>query len=973
MDRREVLRRIIPWDIGGYCSIHWQWPGAKGFSGHCCASLDEAIAFINTLPKGVNCYICMGRHDGERKRAHIRALQSLYTDVDVVDNGSGEIVHPVIPHLVCVFCQRIGIPNPTFMIASGSGGVHPYWCNIGPLTVDQWQPYADALKAAILKFDWQRVCDFITNGAKLKPVKIKVDAFVTADSTRVLRLLGSENQKHNPPRPVLLVRSSSTCVDYDFTKDFTKLKEKVVREPEGFVLGEGIDTNKVGPVPFAPIREGCAWLRVAHETGGRDYNEPQWHLTTLSAVFMEGGHELAHAFGSQHPGYSYESTEEKWERKCKEHDEKGVGWPSCKSIEAAGSKECKACPHFAKGKSPHHLALDVIHEREDEQLLKELDAERPKELSLPKDYVVNKKTGYICDVAQKYNKKGQPIGPKYLLELFLCEVHDPIASIINGLQGVSYEIKSGKNPPVRVFTPMGGFEPKKLAENGINNRSENGKKTMKFGESWIETLHRLKASRDLSELGWRYEDGKICGFVYGGTFTRTDGTTTSSGLNTEDHVLKWYQPSGGKEPWYRAAKLLTDRKRVELDVILAVGFAAPLMIFAGTIYGGMLSIWGEAGTSKSTAQQLACAVWAHPKFGRETLNSTSKSVLNKLGMLKNLPAYWDDIQDEVRQEHLFQAMFINAQGLEGGRLTTNIEQRERKQWHTFMVACSNASFVEYVIKKQPSTTAGIRRVLEFEINRIPNEPGLIDNVDAINIYGELEYNYGRVGYEYARLLATEHEQIRTMVIETVKRFRSKVGGKAEETYWWGMAGVLVAGSHMALRMGVDIDPVRIEDFLVDVFVKNRQLRDREATEGGSQDNTWNALVGFLINFIGKGHSIRRSISLRHGGQPISEVPKPPREGCPLYIDIIEGENKLRISKKAFRKYLNDQQIQPRQVITGLERHYGAKVDNFKATLGSGTQWAVAQEDVIEIPITGPLMELMRQAEDDEPTFGGSPA
>jgi len=940
-------------------------------------------AFLANFPPGANVYFCMGCHDGERKRSHIKYLLSAYMDVDVHDDVSGQIAHPVVGLLVIQFCLTYGLPTPTYIVASGSGGVHVYWCSHIALTLEQWQPFADALRWAIQDFDWQSwfvkgICKYnLKENKDLRSIEIKVDAFVTTDPTRVLRVPGYDNQKHDPPRPTGIIHSCCTRRQYDFAEIFAKLKERVLdatskiaaKDAAGPALGEAVETHKVGPVPFAPIKEGCAFLRTAYETGGKAYTEPMWHMTTLCAVFMENGNELAHKFGNAHPGYSYESTENKWERKCRERDDKGVGWPSCKAISDCGSGDCQSCPHFAKGKTPLHLALDALREREDQQLLDELDADRPEELNLPRGYARSKKTGYVCSIGQKYNRKQQPIGPKYLSELFLGEISDPIAQTVHGMQGVSFFERSGKNPFVRKFVGTGEFEPDKLKKMGINNRSKNGKQMTEFGESWIDKMHRLKETRDLTSLGWRYEGGQITGFVYGGTYFKADGTTASSGLNSEDNVLKWYQPVGEKEHWYNAAKLLTDRNRVELDTLLCVGFAAPLMAFAGTVYGGMLSIWGEAGTSKSTAQQLACAVWAHPKQGRESINSTSKSVLNKLGMVKNIPAYWDDIQDESRQEQLFQAMFVHTEGLEGSRLNTNVEQRARGEWQTLMVACSNASFADYVVRKQPSTTAGLRRVLEYEINKDPNETGLANEYDAVKVYAKLEHNYGAVGYGYAQILAIEYVQIEAMVDEKIKRFQARVKGTAEETYWWGIAGVLVAGAVMAQRMGVEVDPARIEDFLVDVFYKNRNLRNREATEGGSKNHTWNALLHFIKfasirNVIitdifsgmgGRQAKVRNEQQLRYLGRG------------PLFYHVATEEQKIRLSKREFRKYLSDQKIEPRQVIVGLERHYGARIDQYKATLGGGTHWAIGQEDVIELPIPeGLLVELLNGVDDPSP-------
>ena len=104
----------------------------------------------------------------------------------------------------------------------------------------------------------------------------------------------------------------------------------------------------------------------------------------------------------------------------------------------------------------------------------------------------------------------------------------------------------------------------------------------------------------------------------------------------------------------------------------------------------------------------------------------------------------------------------------------------RLEWQTLLTACSNASFVEFLAKKQKSTTAGMRRVLEFEYNKQPNEPGIVDATDASKIFSQLEHNYGMIGVEYARMLATEHRTIDVMVSNTIKKFAASVDGTGDE-------------------------------------------------------------------------------------------------------------------------------------------------------------------------------------------------
>ena len=72
------------------------------------------------------------------------------------------------------------------------------------------------------------------------------------------------------------------------------------------------------PLPLEPIVKGCAFIRDALATGGKDYSQPMWNLTTLAATFMENGHELAHRMGREHLGYDTGSTDELWTRKHRE-------------------------------------------------------------------------------------------------------------------------------------------------------------------------------------------------------------------------------------------------------------------------------------------------------------------------------------------------------------------------------------------------------------------------------------------------------------------------------------------------------------------------------------------------------------------------------------------------------------------------------------------------------------------------------
>ena len=281
-------------------------------------------------------------------------------------------------------------------------------------------------------------------------------------------------------------------------------------------------------------------------------------------------------------------------------------------------------------------------------------------------------------------------------------------------------------------------------------------------------------------------------------------------------------------------------------------------------------------------------------------------------------------------------MFVTAEGAEGGRLNPDASYKARLEWQTLMVACSNASFVEYLIKKQKSTTAGMRRVFEFEYNKGEPEPGMVNAVDASRTFQQLEHNFGCIGVEYAKLLASEHRDINVLVGETTNRFSQKVQGTGDESYWWGICGVLIAGATLANQLGADIDVEAMEEFLVQTFLHNRKIRSIEGTEGGSYENTETALTAFLNHFVGSGNAIFVDQMYENRYIPVHHI-FGPGLGKPIYVQIARDERKLVFSKRAFREFLNKNEIQPRQVFNGLVKFFRAKES--RLTLGAGTVYA----------------------------------
>src|SRR5262249_12346866 len=102
--------------------------------------------------------------------------------------------------------------------------------------------------------------------------------------------------------------------------------------------------------------------------GGRDQTEPLWRDALRAGMFLEDGEKLIHEFSNQHAGYDPVATEAKFDRARQDKEDKGLGWPRCRTIHDDGSTQCETCPHLTKDKSPLNLVLQWERERRAEQI-----------------------------------------------------------------------------------------------------------------------------------------------------------------------------------------------------------------------------------------------------------------------------------------------------------------------------------------------------------------------------------------------------------------------------------------------------------------------------------------------------------------------------------------------------------------------------------------------------------------------------
>ena len=378
----DFLARVLPWaapGAAGFINLHWTFPANKGMGGRPFTTLVDFMAYIDTAKNRSatikDIYFCLSMQEktgptkngyatAYRNRDNVAGLKAVWLDLDVKPSAYKTTVEAL--DALFEFCQTTGFPKPTAIVLSGSGGCHVYWISDRILTVEEWTSYAQGLKNL-----------GVERG-------LKADYACTIDSVRVLRVPGTFNHKTNPPTPVTLrllapndinfevelgrFRATAQVLPFRKPKDDWQCFDPAVFSKQApDPLYPSVDTEEYrlaigtphGHEPLAPepMLEQCPMMADALKTGGRDVNQGLWMLQVLATTFCHNGREVAHRISKGYRAYTAAETDEMFDRKETEQADRNLGWPTCRSFENFGSKQCALCPHKDKIKSPLNLAL----------------------------------------------------------------------------------------------------------------------------------------------------------------------------------------------------------------------------------------------------------------------------------------------------------------------------------------------------------------------------------------------------------------------------------------------------------------------------------------------------------------------------------------------------------------------------------------------------------------------------------------
>jgi hypothetical protein len=840
-----------------------------------------------------------------RQLPNLVSLKSVWLDIDVKKDAYATTAEAAMA--LNTFVVSAGLPRPTMIVKSGSGGLHVYWCVSENMPVEAWRPLAHGLRDAAL-----------ANGLKFDPQ-------VTSNAAGVLRVPTSLNWKTGTPAPVqLLVTADERFPVYTYAQ-LTNVLSAYVGSLAGVKVGTGTGRSSnftagvnasAPPIALDDVAAVCPLTDDTLKRGGSGDPEPLWNLLMMLASFTDDPITDAHRLSNGDARYSQAETDRKIQEKINARaNNPAIGWPSCSSF-APLNPHCRTCPFNGQGKSPLNFAARTQHAP-------------PGATPQQGDTLVP--APYWRDVrGHVYRTYTDPNGSQATIDLLNQDIIDANIDEVNNqlvfkttLMGKQAWVTVPSGATAQVATVIGHLG--KAPSGGIAVPAKLHQKVRDFVVAWITHLQAQRKTITVSGYGWS-DDMK--------TFTFGEKMFTPTGVE-RSYMNKTFDPrfreSGDLKPWQDAMALVYGKHA--LEIVVASSFAAPLTALLGST-SSVLSIYSAAsGVGKSTAMRLAQAVWGHPISGMSSLDDTVNSVKKKISDLKSLPAYWDELLTADATEKVVDLVFSFTQGKAKSRLTQNSEQMEANAFITMFAIASNHGVGSRLYSDTSGTEAGGLRIFEVEANAHPMTHSL---QDANQLLGKLAQNFGAAGTIFAEKLIADRANVEKVLQVVASQLDADHTFNQKERYWRSTMVVVLAGACLANRYGLATFDIKgIQARLGDELNRQRARLVSKAHVTMSHHNSVLDLLNELQGELHGKHLVTTDIVPIGAGRPrnIQVIDTDVSRLQGAWMQVGEQDGRIRIVSKKFDKWCLDNRQNPDNVLKLLRNHYDVQTGQF--TIGAG--------------------------------------
>jgi len=884
---------------------------------------------------------CAAYSTTRRTQGSVRALSALWLDVDAgPEKPYADQEQAIIA--VREFAAALGA-HP---LVVGSGrGLHVYFPLASALTRDQWQPYADRLKA---------LC--VERGLHAGPER-------TADAASILRPPGTLHRKGETPLPVI-------CGPIPPKLTLEQLNERLSIRPGVIATGHSLPhragrtepvrrlSDKLAnvtapePIDFAALCHGCAQLsRFAAEQGR--IPEPLWYAGLGVLAFCAGGDSIAHAWSAGHPTYSAGETDARLARL------RSLSGPTtCAKFKDLDGQRCQGC-RYGQG-----TPLDAA--RGEHAAAKPT----PSPASPPAPTTIDLTDGDAVDGHSEWQYRGGELVyvsedlKKHEVLVKLTSFPVQIASVHTG------ELNGDRNYyRLRHYKPHAGWREVTLKAAQLHGREttttladlgiivHDPTRFQAFVRDAVDALHkRRRSGMQYEQFGWKGDSN--C-FLWGDRLYTPTGIEVSAISEQLKFRSQWLQPTpgGSLEGWKQAVDSLMGSGSEGMSFTVLASFAALLMRFMTVDEGGaVISLMTRhSGAGKSTSLAGAYTVWANNLHALSIVTidtKVSKAVL--MGQLGNLPVIFDELTS--KDPSVVRELIVTfTSGRDKNRAESNGTGlvNNAYSWQTLLLTASNKSLVDTILSTGEGDAPAMR-ILELPIE----SSGQLKPSEAEAMEKLLQRNAGWAGEAFLQalmipgVLAHARERLPKMMDEIYQK-----GGFRKEHRFWvrTLAAVGVAASIVERYGLISFSSQRIMRWAVEHFAGKRLGEPSEASR-----SMLPALAQFLNERLDETLTMPGPAEGRKRMQPIGEAP---RRKVTVRMEL-EGDG-VWIAVQPLREFLERTGGGYSDLVAELKQLGMLKAANRLVTLTAGSDIRGGQIYALGFSANHPRFDgLMREARED---------
>lgn len=870
------------------------------------------------------------------------ALRAFWLDLDVKADPNAYPTQADALTALRDFCMAMRLPRP--LIVNSGGGIHAYWILDADIDAERWQHYANILKA--LTVSW----------------KLRADPSRTADRASILRPVGTTNWKTGTARPVQALNTHVPVDTNEFLKRLAYLSETVdlppvqVRPAQMVIAGTPLVIPGSPLIPVADISQmnagaaagagyakadpqkviqKCQQLAWQNANQG-SVNEPSWYNMIGCLRHADQSYKAVHFLSRRSPTYSKDATD----LKIIQSEEANYPPTTCAKFESDNPGGCQGCPFRGKIKTP----LQVVRELQTvpPPVVQLQTAQGPVAVQMPdppKPFkrVINPMTGNARIAITESNEDGDVDVVIYENDLYPERIIWDERSNTYTVVVRSFLPQDGwRNSEI----PMGMLYEKrtlaaKLGNAGIMPDLKHVEAVVQYMIAYIRDLQKLaKSSTIFAQLGWRPEMDR---FILPDRVVTATGSEPANISKNIVNALDWKEAKGSLDEWKRIVAAYEKPGMEAHQFGFGVGFASPL--FLHTNFSGMVvSMIGAAGAGKSSSAYSANSIWGHPKMGwADAEHDTMKAFYNKLGVLHNLPATYDE-HTNLDPEIVSDMCYMVSKGRGRQRLEQNGAAAENHgNWQLMMLMTGNRSLNSRLAAYKADSSAESSRVFEYKVpsNTMPKA-----DADALwGVNGAIFRNYGVAGEIYARQLLASQDWARERIQHWVQEVDRLANVTSGERFWSAGVACVLTGFELANQCGLtNVDIQRLLDFAVTTIGGMRQV---------VQDNTRNPANAVSDYLTSNMNSLLIVDAPTQVGRPTPVIHSPRDK---LKARIERDTHTLFIDRADFKRFCARGQIDGAhvmQVLTDL----GVVRRQVRVVLGKGTSLGTVQSWCWELDIS----------------------